>query len=63
MKKTVLASLVALTLSSPVIAEEVSVEHGKEMHDQSCVACHANMRSGDPNSLYTRSNRKVKDLK
>jgi cytochrome c553 len=62
MKKTVLASLVFFGFSMPILAEEVSIEHGKQLHDQSCVACHANMRNGDADSLYTRSNRRVKNI-
>ncbi len=62
MKKTVLASLILFGFSMPVFAEEVSIEHGMELHNESCIACHANMRNGDANSLYTRSNRRVKNL-
>ena len=62
MRKTALASLILFSISAPVLAEEVSIEHGKELHNQSCVACHANMRDGDADSLYTRSNRRVTNI-
>ena len=49
---TALAFAAALTVSLPVLAEE---DHGKTLHDTNCVACH-------DSSVYTRSNRRVKDL-
>jgi len=36
---------------------------GKKLHDEQCVACHANRTRGDSTALYTREDRKVKDLK
>ena len=35
---------------------------GKALHDASCMQCHASLTGGDGNSLYSRSDRKVKSL-
>ena len=35
---------------------------GKALHDASCMQCHASLTGGDGNSLYDRSDRKVKSL-
>jgi len=65
----------APTESAPVTtpAEQVVDEHkieenqvamaGKKLHDEQCVVCHANRTRGDSTALYTREDRKVKDLK
>ena len=55
------ASLFAL-LSQTAFAEEVSIAHGKELHNQSCTSCHVRMQGGDGSTLYTRSNRRVNSL-
>jgi mono/diheme cytochrome c family protein len=57
----VTASLLAL-LSQGAFAEEVSIAHGKELHDQSCTSCHVRMQGGDGSALYTRSNRRVTSI-
>ena len=36
--------------------------HGKDLHDANCMSCHASLMGGDPNQIYTRSDRKVKSL-
>jgi cytochrome c2 len=55
------ASTIVL-LSQAAFAEEVSVAHGEELHQQSCTSCHIRMEGGDGSSLYTRSNRRVSSL-
>jgi mono/diheme cytochrome c family protein len=35
---------------------------GKDLHDKHCEGCHANMLGGDGSLLYTRDNRRVKDM-
>lgn len=54
-------TFIVFVLTLPVSAEEtISVEHGKRLHDESCVGCHINMTGGDGSALYTRSDRKIK---
>ena len=45
-----------LSVSTVVLAD------GKALHDASCMQCHASLTGGDANSLYSRSDRKVKSL-
>lgn len=54
-----LLALLALATSAPVLAD---AKRGKELHDQYCIGCHANMTGGKPELLYTRHDRRVKDL-
>ena len=34
----------------------------KALHDKHCEGCHANMLGGDGSLLYTRDNRRIKDM-
>lgn len=36
--------------------------HGKDLHDANCQSCHASLMGGDPDQIYTRSNRRVTSL-
>jgi len=36
--------------------------HGKDLHDANCMSCHTSLMGGDPNQIYTRSDRKVNTL-
>ncbi|MCU7949955.1 MAG: cytochrome c [gamma proteobacterium symbiont of Bathyaustriella thionipta] len=33
--------------------------HGKDLHDANCQSCHASLMGGDPDRIYTRSDRRV----
>ncbi len=35
---------------------------GKELIDRTCAGCHASLHQGDPNKIYTRRERKVKNV-
>ncbi len=37
-------------------------ESGQALHDKQCVSCHTSMTNNNPSFLYTRPNRKVKDM-
>lgn len=54
-------SVVVTILLNPW-ANAQDIEHGKALHDQHCTACHIGMTGGDGSVLYTRKNRRVKDL-
>lgn len=60
MRNLFLVFFLVLT-SVPTIAAEknVSAEHGKKLHAESCVSCHISMTGGDGSTLYTRSDRKI----
>lgn len=37
-------------------------ERGKTLHNSNCVGCHTQMTTGKPDTLYTRSNRRVNSV-
>lgn len=39
-----------------------ALAQGKQLHDSSCMQCHASLTDGQPNSMYTRADRGVKSL-
>ena len=61
-KSTLVTASLLTLLSQTAFAEEVSIAHGKELHDKSCTSCHIRMQGGDGSTLYTRSNRRVNSL-
>lgn len=36
--------------------------HGKDLHDANCQSCHASLMGGNPDQIYTRSNRRVTSI-
>jgi mono/diheme cytochrome c family protein len=60
MKSALLFSLFA-ALSLPAQAAG-DAKKGQTMHDAKCVACHAGMFGGDASRMYTRPDRKVKNM-
>lgn len=46
-----------LLCSTPLLAD------GKKLHDAACLQCHAALTNGEPAQMYTRLDRKVKNLK
>jgi len=53
-------SIVFITLLSFTAgAQAMDLKHGKELHDQNCMTCHAGIMGGDANSIYTRENRRI----
>ena len=52
--------LLAATAIVPAHAGDVS--EGEALHEAHCVACHSSLTGGDPDSLYTRSDRNVNSL-
>lgn len=53
--KVAIAGLL-LSVSSLLLAD------GRALHDANCMQCHASLTGGDGNTLYSRSDRKVKTL-
>lgn len=52
---------VFLILGLFVLSPQVMAQ-GKDLHEASCLQCHASLTGGKPTSLYTRADRKVKTL-
>ena len=48
--------LLSFLFSSAALAQE------KALHDSACLQCHASLSNGNANQMYTRSDRKVKNL-
>lgn len=36
--------------------------HGKDLHDANCLSCHSSLMGGNPNLIYTRSDRRVNSI-
>ncbi|MBF0623093.1 MAG: cytochrome c, partial [Magnetococcales bacterium] len=58
---TLLILFSALVSFSPVTGQ-AEENPGKSLHDESCNSCHASRFGGNPDEIYTRSNRKKKDF-
>lgn len=43
-------------------ASATALAQGQALHDAACIQCHSSLTNGQPNSLYTRADRKVKNL-
>jgi mono/diheme cytochrome c family protein len=56
---------VALILSLFLSAQNAMAAnpaHGKELHDANCQSCHSSLMAGDPDRIYTRSDRRVSSI-
>jgi len=38
------------------------IERGKQLHEENCLKCHTSIMGGDPNSIYTREDRRIGSL-
>jgi len=36
--------------------------HGKDLHNANCQSCHTSLMGGNPDLIYTRSNRRVNSI-
>lgn len=58
MKTSVLITALLLATSSQSLASG-DVDRGRELHNENCISCHANMLGGDGTGIYTRPDRKI----
>lgn len=58
--KTLLTSTLLLLVSQNTIAANPA--HGKDLHDANCQSCHASLMGGNPDRIYTRSDRRVTSI-
>ncbi|MFP4131649.1 MAG: c-type cytochrome [Thiohalospira sp.] len=47
-----------LLATLPLIAQ---AETGRELHEENCISCHAEMEGGDGSGIYTREDRFIDD--
>ena len=52
----------ALLLATHGTAGAADLTRGKALHEKHCTACHSSLTGGKPDSLYTRSDRRVTTL-
>jgi len=52
--------VVGVLAAGPALAADVA--QGEALHKKHCVACHASMTGGKPDTLYTREKRRVSSL-
>jgi hypothetical protein len=52
----------AIALSALHTLASADVANGKTLHNANCIQCHVSMKGGDGSGIYTRSDRRVKDL-
>lgn len=66
MKKSLLAGLLLSVVAAPVSALAATggdAKIGKQLAQKACMACHTSMFGGDGSKIYTRSDRKVKNMR
>lgn len=56
-----LLATAALALATTGAAADVA--RGQSLHDKQCVSCHIKRYGGDGSEMYTRADRKIRDLK
>ena len=50
-------------LSAPTFAaDKADAKAGQALHDKHCVACHIQRWGGDGSAVYTRPDRRIKDM-
>ena len=59
---TLLFGLLVGLAASGGIAQAADLDNGRTLHQGNCVACHASLTDGKPDTLYTRPNRLVTSL-
>ena len=59
--KTIIISALLVLVSQTAIAADTA--NGKALHNESCIACHTSLTNGQPDTLYTRPDRKFNSLK
>ncbi len=62
--KTCLNLLVVMVLlpTAQGAASAADLARGKSLHEKHCVACHTSLTNGEPDTLYTRPDRRVTSL-
>ncbi len=53
------ATLVVTALLLGGLATSAQAELGRDLHEEHCMSCHADMKGGDGSALYTRADRLI----
>ncbi len=61
LKTTSITILLGLFLSAQNVMA-ANPAHGKDLHDANCQSCHSSLMGGDPDRIYTRSDRRVTSI-
>ena len=61
MKTALLTAMAIMAVALPGTALS-DMANGEKLHSTTCASCHVSMFGGDGSSIYTRNNRRVKDL-
>lgn len=60
MKKiNMMCAAAAMTLLVGTSSFAADIERGKQLHDENCLKCHTSIMGGDPNTIYTREDRRI----
>ena len=62
--KTFIATTMSLGLSLCLFnaAHAADLKRGKQLLDENCIKCHADMMGGDGSKIYTREDRRIDSL-
>jgi len=62
--KTLFTAVLAIGLSMTFLdpAHAADLKRGKELVQENCVKCHADMMGGDGSKIYTREDRRIDSL-
>lgn len=62
--KTLFAAVLSVGMSLAFLntAHAVDLKRGKELVQENCIKCHADMVGGDGSKIYTRPNRRIDSL-
>ncbi len=60
-RKLALSTSLAMLCAVPS-APTFAADNGKALHDKHCKACHVQQWGGDGSAIYTRPDRRIKDL-
>jgi mono/diheme cytochrome c family protein len=53
---------IGLSLSFVATAHAVDLKRGKQLLEENCIKCHADMVGGDGSKIYTRADRRIDSL-
>lgn len=55
-------SVTAFFLYASQTALAANPAHGKDLHDANCQSCHSSLMGGNPDTIYTRADRRVSSI-
>ncbi len=55
-------SLIFTLITLLSVTAQANEQRGKDLHDANCQSCHTSLMSGNPDQIYTRSDRRVNSI-